>query len=165
MRTSILDLYYLLLKQLLILLTIGMIVVVSMQVFSRFTGIIPRYLWTEEAARFCFVWIIMMGSAIAVRDRTHFEVDLLPHPKTKRAEGIYRIVTHLAMIVLAFLFVRYGYEFAKVGFVQRSEISNISMLTIYLAFPLAGLSWIVFLLEHILQDVDMIIDRQSGADE
>jgi TRAP-type C4-dicarboxylate transport system permease small subunit len=29
-------------------------------------------------ARFCFIWVILVGSMIAVRDGTHFTVDLLP---------------------------------------------------------------------------------------
>ena len=89
-----------------------------MQVFSRFTGFIPRYLWTEEASRFCFVWVIMIGSIIAVRDKTHFNVDILPHPKSKRVEGIYGLLPHSAMLVMAFVFVRYGFEFARFGAMQ-----------------------------------------------
>ncbi len=143
---------------------VAMLLVVAMQIFSRFTGIIPRYLWTEEAARFCFVWIIMLGSVIAVRDGSHFDVDLLPHPKSQQSLGVWRFVTHLAMIALAFLFVRYGVEFALVGFSQRSELSDISMLSIYIAFPIAGVSWVAFLLEHLMHDLDMILDQQSGDD-
>ena len=141
-----------------------MLVVVSMQVFSRFTGFIPRYLWTEEASRFCFVWVIMIGSTIAVRDKTHFNVDILPHPKAKRVEGIYGLLTHSAMLVMAFVFVRYGYEFAQFGVMQTSEISQINMLSIYLAFPVAGISWIMFLVEHLLSDFTMIANEEQGID-
>ncbi|MEL6679639.1 MAG: TRAP transporter small permease subunit, partial [Pseudomonadota bacterium] len=46
---------------------------VAMQVLSRYTGIIPSYLWTEELATFLFVWIVMIGSVVAVWDGTHFD--------------------------------------------------------------------------------------------
>ena len=141
-----------------------MLVVVSMQVFSRFTGFVPRYLWTEEASRFCFVWVIMLGSVIAVRDKTHFNVDILPHPKSKLVEGIYGLLTHSAMLAMAFVFVRYGYEFARFGFMQTSEISQINMLSIYIAFPVAGVSWILFLVEHLLCDVILITSEEQGTD-
>ncbi|MDG2167327.1 MAG: TRAP transporter small permease subunit, partial [Opitutales bacterium] len=58
--------YYRILKALLTLLMGLIIVPVSLQILSRYTGIIPRYIWTEEVARFCFVWIIMIGAMIAV---------------------------------------------------------------------------------------------------
>ena len=78
-----------------------MIIPVSIQILSRYTeGFIPKYIWTEEVARFCFVWIIMIGSMIAVRDEAHFDVDLLPHPKTARQKGIAGLVVHIGMMLL-----------------------------------------------------------------
>ena len=59
-----------------------LIIPVILQIFSRYIGIIPRYIWTEEVSRFCLVWIIMLGAMIAVRDGTHFDLDILPKAKT-----------------------------------------------------------------------------------
>ncbi len=58
-----------------------------MQILSPLHRIIPRYIWTEEIARFCFVWIIMIGAMIAVRDGTHFDVDVLPHSAQSQGRG------------------------------------------------------------------------------
>ncbi|TIY02395.1 MAG: TRAP transporter small permease subunit, partial [Mesorhizobium sp.] len=66
--TRVLDVIHAALKIVLGVLVGGLLVPVSMQVLSRFTGLIPRYIWTEEIARFCFVWMIMVGAIIAVRD-------------------------------------------------------------------------------------------------
>jgi len=148
--------YHQLLKVLLTLLMGLMIVPVSLQVLSRFTGLIPRYIWTEEVARFCFVWIIMIGSMVAVRDRSHFDVDLLPHPKTPRQQGIANLIVHGGMMLMALVFVRYGYEFAQFGAIQTSEMSGINMLSIYIAFPVAGVTWILFLLEHVVTDIRLL---------
>jgi len=100
--------YYRLLKWLLTLLMGLIIIPVGLQILSRYTGIIPRYIWTEEVARFCFVWIIMIGAMIAVREDTHFDVDLLPHPKTKRSEGVRNLVVHISIGMMALFFAWYG---------------------------------------------------------
>ncbi len=64
--------------QFLLTFLMGLLIVpVCMQILSRFTGFVPRYIWTEEAARLCFIWIIMLGSMIAVRDDTHFDLEVL----------------------------------------------------------------------------------------
>ena len=55
-----------------------LIIPVSLQIFSRYTELIPSYIWTEEMARFMFIWTIMLGAMVGVRESTHFEVDLLP---------------------------------------------------------------------------------------
>src|ERR1700693_2429270 len=69
-----------------------MIIPVTLQIFSRFFEFIPRYIWTEEVARFCLMWLIMLGSTIAVRDGTHFDVDVLPSPRSARGTAVSRLV-------------------------------------------------------------------------
>src|SRR5687767_13617631 len=63
----------------LLVVTVGILVIpVSLQIFSRYTELIPSYIWTEELARFMFIWTIMVGAMVGVREATHFEVDLWP---------------------------------------------------------------------------------------
>ncbi len=162
--SSSLNFYHRALKILLTLLMALMIVPVSLQILSRHSSIFPRYIWTEEVARFCFVWIVMIGSMIAVRDDSHFRVDLLPQAESDREKGIFDLIVHIAMMLMAIVFAYYGCEFAKSGFVQKSEMSGINMLSIYISFPLAGATWALFLLERIFRDVRLITGKQREAD-
>ena len=98
----------------------------------------------------------MVGSMIAVRDGSHFDVDVIPKPKRFRNQGIFQLIRHIAMLALAGIFLWYGIDFAKFGFAQNSEMSGINMLSIYISFPLAGLSWALFLGEKIYQDIRVI---------
>src|SRR3972149_3912796 len=81
-----------------------MVIPVTLQIFSRYTGWIPRYIWTEEAARFCFMWMIMTGATIAVRDGTHFVVDVLPHPRTLRGEALAQMLVDFFLLIVAAAF-------------------------------------------------------------
>ena len=161
---SLLEGYYRLLKWSLTFLMGLIIIPVCLQILSRYTGLIPRYIWTEEVARFCFVWIIMIGAMIAVREDTHFDVDLLPHPKTYRSQGIRNLIVHIAIALMALFFSWYGYHFAKFGFIQNSEMSGINMATIYVSFPLAGITWLLFLIEKIAADIRLIQGRKPEVD-
>jgi TRAP-type C4-dicarboxylate transport system permease small subunit len=149
----VLQLYYRFLQVLLTLLMLGLVVPVAMQVLSRYTGIIPRYIWTEEIARFCFVWIVMIGAMIAVRDRTHFDVDLLPHTRSTALEALSRLFVHLMVGLAGVMFLVWGYDFAILGSRQRSEISGLPMLWIYIAWPVAGATWLLFLVEQVIDDL------------
>ena len=160
-----LDSYLAFLKVTLTLLMGLMIIPVLLQIISRHTGVIPRYIWTEEIARFCFVWIVMIGSMVAVKEGSHFDVALLPAPKTSRGLGLSQLVRHLAMLALAFVFAWYGIDFAKSGFAQHSEMSGLNMLSIYISFPLAGLSWILFLAEKLVRDFRLITKPSSSTNE
>lgn len=149
----LLDGYYRLLKILLTVLMGVLIVPVAMQILSRYTGIIPRFIWTEEIARFCFVWIIMIGAMIAVRDGTHFDVDVLPHSFSPRIELFMRLLSLCAILAVALTFLRYGYDFAILGSRQRSEIAGLPMLSIYIAWPIAGMTWLLFIGERVWDSI------------
>jgi len=153
--TTLLNGYYRLLQIAITLLMTLLIVPVTMQILSRYTGLIPRYIWTEEVARFCFMWIIMIGAMIAVRDGTHFDVDVLPK-LSPRLEAAARILVHVAMLLVALIFVTYGYDFARFGARQSSELAGLPMLTIYIAWPLAGVTWLAFLGEKLAEDIRML---------
>jgi TRAP-type C4-dicarboxylate transport system permease small subunit len=159
---ALLDVYYRLLKIMLTVLMTALIVPVAMQILSRYTGIIPRFIWTEEIARFCFVWIILIGAMIAVRDGTHFDVDVLPHSASPLVELAMKILSYVAMLAVAATFLRYGYDFAILGSRQQSEISGLPMLSIYIAWPVTGATWAIFLAEKIYDAVGAY--RRGTAD-
>jgi len=140
-----------------------MIIPVTLQIFSRFVDFIPRYIWTEEAARFCLIWVIMLGATIAVRDGTHFDVDVLPSPATAKGRAVARIVVHVAMLLVALIFIAFGWRFALFGWEQNSEMTGINMLSIHAAWPLAGICWFLFLVEKIVDDVKRYKDGRSGT--
>ena len=156
----LLDAYDRLLRLAITALMGAILVPVGLQIFSRYVGFIPRYIWTEEVARFCFIWIIMIGSMIAVRDATHFDVDVLPKPRTAGGRAIARLVVDGFMLVMALVFVRYGYDFAAFGWEQNSELTGINMVSIHLAFPLAGVTWVLFLGERIVAAVATLRERR-----
>ena len=158
---TVLNYYHRLLKVLITVLMGLLIIPVSMQITSRYVSLLPRYIWTEEAARFCFVWIILLGSMIAVRDGAHFDVDLLPHPKTALQQLLARLVVHFSMLVMAVSFAYYGYDFAMFGWIQNSEMSGINMLSIYISFPLAGITWAIFLVEKVVEDFKIYLKDPS----
>ena len=62
--------YYNLLTVLLGVSVALLVVPVTLQMIARFTALIPSWIWTEEMARFLFIWMVMLGAMIGVRDGT-----------------------------------------------------------------------------------------------
>lgn len=141
------------LRALLIALMMLLIIPVFLQVVSRFISFVPRYIWTEEIARFAFVWIIMLGATIAVREGTHFDVDMLPQMSLTWTRSL-RLLLLILMLLFAIVFLIGGYDFARFGAPQHSEIAGLPMLTIFIAWPLAGLSWVLFIVEQLYDHFD-----------
>ena len=141
---TLVRLYHRLLTWLMVGTVAVLIVPVSLQIFARFTQLIPAYIWTEELARFLFIWMVMLGAMIGVREGTHFEVDVWPE-LGRRANALLRIVSHIFVLVFALVFVWWGIEFVRFGWDQLSEIAELPMWTIFFAWPVAGITWALFL--------------------
>ena len=145
----------------LLAISLGVLVIpVALQIFSRFTALIPHYIWTEEMARFLFVWTIMVGAMIGVRESTHFEVDLWPR-LSARAEAAVKLVARLGVLVVALVFVWAGIKFTGFGWYRISELAELPLWLIHIAWPIAGATWLIFLGEQIYDELRVLLGKQS----
>src|SRR5688572_17049956 len=145
------DFYHRLLTWLLVATVAILVVPVTLQIVSRFTQIIPHYIWTEELSRFLFIWMIMLGAMVAVRESTHFEVDVWPTLRP-RWNALLKIVSSLFVLAFALVFVWWGIAFVRFGWNQTSELAELPMNFIFVAWPLSGLTWVLFLGERFIAD-------------
>ena len=143
----------------LLVFSVGILIVpVSLQIFSRYTELIPSYIWTEEMARFLFVWMIMLGAMIGVRESTHFEVDIWPSV-APRVDAFARLVGRFGVLATAVIFVWAGIEFTKFAWNRTSELAELPLWYIHVAWPVTGVTWIAFLGEQILDDFKTVFGR------
>jgi TRAP-type C4-dicarboxylate transport system permease small subunit len=148
--------WYAALLSCLLVLTVAILVIpVSLQIFSRYTALIPAYIWTEEMARFLFIWTIMIGAMIGVRESAHFEVDVWPRLPA-RGEAAVRLLSRLGVLAAALVFVWAGIEFTRFAWNRISELAELPLWCIHIAWPVTGVTWLVFLGEQLLDDIRII---------
>ena len=150
-----LDFYHRLLTWLMVTAVAILVVPVSLQIVARYTALIPSYIWTEELSRFLFIWMVMLGAMIGIREGTHFEVDLWPE-LGRRANAALRIVSGLFVLVFALVFLHWGMKFVQFGWYQESELAELPMPFIFVAWPLAGATWLLFLGEAFIDNVRIL---------
>ena len=151
--------YSQLLSWLLVFSVAILLIPVTLQIFSRFTALIPHYIWTEEMARFMFVWTIMIGAMLGVRESTHFEVDVWPRLRP-RADAAVKIVSRVAVLIIALVFVWSGIEFTRFGWNRISELAELPLWMIHIAWPIAGVTWLVFLGEQFYDELNVLVGRR-----
>ena len=115
--------------------------VLTIAVFGQ---VVARYVfnqppaWTEELARFCQVWIILLASSICLRKGSHLAVDYLGPalaPGVRRAVAAFTgslIVIYSAVVVI------WGARLVMIGLAQTSPAMQLNMGLVYLVFPIAG---------------------------
>ena len=146
----IIDGYHRLLTGLMVVSVAILIVPVTLQIISRYTALIPSWIWTEEASRFLFIWMVMLGAMIGIREHSHFEVDVWPELGAK-ATALLRMVSDFFVLIFALVFVWWGIQFVRFGWDQLSELAELPMPWIFVAWPLAGFTWVLFLGESFVQ--------------
>lgn len=132
------------LRVLLAVLMAGLAIPVAMQVIARYTGLIPVYLWTEELATFIFVWVVMIGSMIAVWEGTHFDVQVTPNATRPLSILLQKGIVLLLIGAFALVFAWYGIEYAKFGALQVTVMMQANKLFTFISVPIAGVVWAVF---------------------
>jgi TRAP-type C4-dicarboxylate transport system permease small subunit len=142
--------------------TVGILIVpVTLQTFSRYTELIPSYIWTEELSRFLFIWMIMLGAMIGIKEGTHFEVDVWPE-LSRRGNAALRIVSSLFVLIFALVFVYWGIKFVEFGWYQESELAELPMPFIFVAWPLAGVTWLIFLGEIFVDSLRVLAGKSAA---
>jgi TRAP-type C4-dicarboxylate transport system permease small subunit len=128
---------------------------VTLQIISRYTPFIPSYIWTEEMARFLFIWMVLIGALVGVRESSHFEVDVWP-TLSRRSEAAVRIMARLGTLALALVFVWAGTEFTRFAWYRTSELADLPLWMIHIAWPAAGVTWIIFLGEQFYDEARIL---------
>ncbi|HEY6087316.1 MAG TPA: TRAP transporter small permease [Burkholderiaceae bacterium] len=139
-----------------------LIIPVSLQIFSRYTSLIPSYIWTEEMARFLFVWMVMIGAMVGVRESSHFEVDVWPR-LPPRANALLRIVSGLGVLGFALVFIWGGYLFTAFAWNRVSELAELPLWMIHIAWPIAGITWLLFQAEHMAAALRVLFGHDDAG--
>ncbi len=135
---------------------------VAMQVIARYTGIIPVYLWTEELAGFIFVWVVMIGSMVAVWDKTHFDVRVIPDAQRPFLRLLQNGLVHLLIFGFGMIFLFYGLEYAQFGAIQNSMMMRANMLITFISVPIAGAFWVLFSGYQLFEDFNLYWSTRSA---
>ena len=117
-------------------ISVVMIVVTLAQVVFRYVIAAPLP-WSEELARYCFVWIVFLGAAIGLSRGIHLGVDLfvnmLPEPVRRGLDALTSalIAGFAATVIYASLPVM------SMNMLQRSPALGVQMSWIYAAIPIS----------------------------
>lgn len=105
--------------------------------------------WAEELARFSFVWLVMCGSAIAVRRSRHMNIDFVKNRLPEHIQNIIMIASTVLCIIFTLVLCIHGYKLLSITCLQLSGGMRIPMSYPYLAIPVGGVIMIAFFIEYL----------------
>jgi len=146
-----------LLEDLIFALMLIMCVVVLWQVVARFVLHSPS-VWSEELARYCMVWIAMLGSALAMKNGMHMTLTIITDRiKHENLRIVIFVFDMICCLILGFVLMYYGYGFMISGLTKATASLKISMVWANAAMPFGGL----FLTLNIIEVIYMRITKKE----
>src|SRR5690554_3476573 len=96
----------------LVVLSAIMVVVIFLQVFMRY--VMQNSLsWSEELARYCFIWLVYIGISYGVKRQRHISVDAALLLFKNKGKIIMSVIANVLFLVFAIVVVVYGYDISK----------------------------------------------------
>tara|TARA_R110002049_G_scaffold303306_3_gene497540 strand:- start:3071 stop:3550 length:480 start_codon:yes stop_codon:yes gene_type:complete len=121
-----------------------MTVLIGGQIFMRYV-MQASLSWSEELARYCFIWMAYISVSYAVKKDVHISTTAFVTMLPPRGVIMARILSHLIFSGFAFLVVYEGIALVQklFGFGQRSSSLGLLMGYVYLA-PVVGFTLVLF---------------------
>ena len=116
------------------------------------TEVILRYvfshslIFTEELSRYLMVWIVFLGSALAVRDGSHININFLTKRFNRRNQSWLRLAAYILTLVFLVFVVVEGIKILPQQLYQMCITIDISLFYFYLAIPVGSILMIIFML-------------------
>lgn len=130
----------------------------SVMVGVIFIQVIARQLdnslsWSEELARYCFIWLVYIGISYGVKKQRHVKVDVLLLLLKQKGQIILNIIANLFFMAFAVFVVIYGYDIANqlLQFGQKSPANQIPMGLVYMATPIGMGLTIIRLIQNLIK--------------
>lgn len=128
----------------------GLVVVVAWQVFSRQVLGAPAS-WTEESARYVFVILALLGSALVFSERGHIAVEVFINRLSTGPKRIVALIIEASIMFFAvYIMVYGGYQVAMTSWNQNISTMPVTVGQVYLILPIVGVLVTFFALCHVV---------------
>jgi len=119
----------------LVVLSTIMVTFIFLQVVLRQFG--NSLSWSEELARFSFVWLVYIGISYGVKKQRHVKIDIVLQFLKDKQRVILTMIANFLFLGFAILVVIKGYSIADtlLSYGQKSPALHIPMGLVYLATP------------------------------
>ena len=137
-------------RWIIIVLMLFMTVTVSLQIAFRYLFNIPLG-WSEEVARFSFVWVSFFGASALMRVREHINVSVFVDrfPPRLRAGAVF--VANLCGLICVYFFLIGGIALTTNEWSQLAPATQLPMGWIYLVIPVSAGLMAIWMVIHTIE--------------
>jgi TRAP-type C4-dicarboxylate transport system permease small subunit len=106
-----------------------------------------NFFWVEEVGETTLAWLTMIGAAIAVKERSHFALNLVSHRFSEEARQKLHVAHHLLIAGFGLLIAWFGVKLVLLNITLTSPALEISLGWLYGSIVVGGLLMAVYALD------------------
>jgi len=122
-----------------------LVVLVAGEVVFRY-AVQQSLIFSDELARYCFIWLTFIGASLALRRGQHIGLELGYHQRWP----LLTVAVNLAVAVFLVVFLWASAKLVPAMWAQRSPILDVSMGWVFLALPVGAALMLLQLLARML---------------
>ena len=147
---------------LLVLLMSAEVIIVFWQVLARFVLKTPSA-WSEEIARYMFIWLVWIGAAYATKENKHIKIDILSSKFKGTTKVIMDIITGLLFVALLVFMFFTSLKVTKTVY-DSNSIATGSHMPMWIAWLSLPLSMFLMLFRFIQNTILGIINKKKEGE-
>lgn len=126
-----------------------------------FVGVYTRYVmgqavpWSDEVARYLFIWMSFLGAAVAVRRRLHYVVHLIVDRFEKKAKFAAGLLSWVIVMGFSVFLTIQGIRVMEGVSVQVSPALELTLSWVFLAIPVHGVLSFIYASGHLWRDIQV----------
>ncbi len=123
--------------------------------------------WSEELARYIFIWQIWLGTSVAMKEREHINLDMLSNKLQGKAKLVLALLANVLMLLFCAFLAKYGWDLVHSMMTRgnKSVALRIPMWIIYSSLPFSQLVVMLRVLGHVIENVRGLSGGQALKEE
>ncbi|MRG58984.1 TRAP transporter small permease subunit [Agromyces sp. CFH 90414] len=142
-----------------------LVLLVVWQVFTRLVLNAPSA-WSEEAARYTFVWVSLLGIAIAVGEKADVVMDFLVEKLPVSLQRVADVLAYLCVLAfVSYVMIYGGFLQVVASWTATNALLPLTAGQLYLVVPIAGIIISFYLILHIVHALSPGYTGREGFTE
>jgi TRAP-type C4-dicarboxylate transport system permease small subunit len=137
-------------RWIIIVLMLFMTVTVSLQIVFRYVFNVPLG-WSEEVARFSFVWVSFFGASALMRVQEHINVTVFVDRFPARLRAVAVFMANVCGLICVYFFLVGGIALTTNEWSQLAPATQVPMGWIYLVIPVSAGLMAIWMAIHTIE--------------
>jgi len=149
-----------------------LVISLAVTVILIFAQILMRWLfnnsitWSEELARYIFIWQIWLGTSIGFKDDKHIRITIVRDKLKEKGQAVYDIIARFILLVFCVFIIVFGMKMVEqlVNTNYLSAALRMPMYWVYMALPFSSLIVCLRIIAKMVNDFKILCKKGLPQD-